>query len=70
VEFMASIPPLPVCITQERPRTEQQPLQREQSSPRSVFSSSCLARIRKVELHFETLTEVEGQEGSVGPVWE
>ena len=40
---------------------EQHP--RAQSSPRSVFGSSCLARMREAEQHFVTLAEIEDREG-------
>jgi hypothetical protein len=40
---------------------EQHP--RAQSSPRSVFGSSCLARMREAEQHFATLAEIEDREG-------
>ena len=48
---------------QQRDHQQRDHQQRSQHSPRRVFSSICLARIREVEQHFETLCEIEGAEG-------
>jgi hypothetical protein len=68
VEFMASIPPLPVCTSKSCLAPSSSLCSASKAPP--AVSSAAAARIRKVEQHFETLTEVEGQEGNVGPVWE
>lgn len=59
----------PVCLKHEPPAAEQK-TPREPDSPRRVFGSSCLKRIREVEQHFETLSEIELLEDHAGPAWE
>lgn len=56
-------PPAP--LKAEPGLAEQHP--RGQSSPRSVFGSSCLARMREAEQHFATLADIEDREGPAGP---
>jgi hypothetical protein len=60
----------PACLEHEPSGTDQKPLPREQGSPRRDFGSSCRKRIREVEQHFETLSEIEWLEDSAGPAWE